>query len=149
MKTAGVTYKFRLTVVDNMVQDLRERRNTRHPEVKRHVLKLLSFRQAYLDQVYYQVQRDCRARVLADIKILVGTSAKIAEGRAGVAPWPHIFPEGSIVGSLVDEYQRRPIEMTVPLGLQCQYAVFVGEGAHLLLGNEFLFIDLVGIVLCV
>ena len=79
--------------------------------VRQHALQLLAIRHAYLDQVYYQKEYACRREILAKIKILVGTGAKISEGRAGLTSWPRIFPEGSIIGSVVDEYQQQAVEI--------------------------------------
>ena len=91
------------------------------------VVRLLTVRHLYLDLHYYKKYEEARAKAVDNIKILIGTPAKILEGRAGLATWTRVIDKDDLVICIVDEYQQPPFQNVLGLAAGCSGLLCTGD----------------------
>ena len=94
------------------------------------VNQLLSFRHIYLDSNFYKQAEAARLQALQDLKIVIGTPAKILEGRAGLTTLPTIFSAEDQVGIMVDDFQRGAGEVILTLAVNTNFKLLAGDVAQ-------------------
>ena len=91
------------------------------------MLRKISRRQIFLDQHYYRENEEQETALLANVRVLLLTPAKLAEIRNGDSEWSFLFTGEQKWGLLVDEYQRCFWKLAIAMGIGSIFMVLTGD----------------------
>ena len=87
---------------------------------------MLALRHEYLNTHVYALQEARQKEALLELRVVIGTTTKVTECRAGLDQWSDLLRMEGVWGVNVDEFQQPGWEQIVPMAFGVDIIGIVG-----------------------